>query len=74
MKSKILNYDFLYLMRRFFLFIFSQLFLSYTVLRETPYFLSFLCIMVYLTVVLKCCSAYLCGNKGVIPSEEALIQ
>jgi hypothetical protein len=74
MKSKILNYDFLYLMCLFLLFIFSPLFLSYTVLRETPYFLSFLCMMVCLTVVLKCCSAYLCGNNGAIPSEEALIQ
>jgi len=61
-------------MRLSFLFIFSQLFLFYTVLSETSYFLSFLCMMDYLIVVLKCCSADLCGNDGVILSEEALIQ
>ena len=53
----------------FFLFIFSRLFLSHTVLCETPYFLSFL-YMDYLTVVLKCCSADLCGNVWVIPSRK----
>jgi hypothetical protein len=74
MKSKILNYDFLYLMHL--VYSFSSFSASYFHLTQscvTPYFLSFLCMVDYLTVVLKCCSAGLLGNDGVIPSEVALI-